>query len=82
MEILPINKELIKYLEDRQLKNKFEKQKKIFEQNIFYPGLNTELLEPKHMKIWSFRIDKKYRVIFIFYKKDIIEIIDINNHYN
>ena len=32
------------------------------------------------MKIWSFRIDVKYRVLFIFHDKDTVEIIDVNNH--
>lgn len=49
--------------------------------NPFYPGLGTELLEPRSMKLWSFRIDRKYRVIFIFQNPTIVEIIDINNHY-
>ena len=29
----------------------------------------------------SFRIDRKYRAIFIFRDKNTIEIIDVNNHY-
>jgi len=63
------------------LDKKFEKQSNLFKSNPFYPGLGTELLEPKEMRIWSFRIDKKYRAIFIFREKDTIEIIDVNNHY-
>lgn len=81
MKILPLHQELSAYLKKRRLEKKFEKQKLIFEQNPFHPSLGTELLEPKHMRIWSFRIDKKYRVIFIFREKDAIEILDINNHY-
>jgi hypothetical protein len=30
-----------------------------------HSSLNTELLEPKHRLIYSFRIDKKYRALFI-----------------
>ncbi|MDP3792609.1 MAG: type II toxin-antitoxin system mRNA interferase toxin, RelE/StbE family [bacterium] len=81
MKILPLHKELEFYLKRRGLKNKFLKQRKLFESNPLHPSLNTELLEPKHLKIWSFRIDRQYRAIFIFHKKDIVEIIDINNHY-
>ena len=33
------------------------------------------------MRIWSFRIDRQYRAIFIFIKKDVVEVIDVNNHY-
>ena len=81
MKIWPLHSEISVYLKKRRLEKKFEKQKLIFEQNLFHPSLSTELLEPKHMRIWSFRIDKKYRAIFIFREKDAIEILDINNHY-
>ncbi len=81
MKILPIHQEIKEYLRKRNLEKKFEKQKQFFEENPFYPSLETELLEPRKMRIWSFRIDRKYRAIFIFREKDIIEIIDVNAHY-
>ena len=81
MKILSIHQEILEYLKRRRLEKKFEKQKLFFEQNPFHPSLETELLEPKEMRIWSFRIDRKYRAIFIFREKDTIEIIDVNNHY-
>ena len=81
MKILPIHLEIREYLKKRNLEKKFEKQKQLFEKNPFYPSLETELLEPRKMRIWSFRIDRKYRAIFIFREKDIVEIIEINNHY-
>jgi len=82
MKILPLHAEILVYLEKRNLKKKFEKQKRIFERNPFHPSLETELLEPKHMRFWSFRVDRKYRAIFIFRNGNSIEIIDVNNHYN
>lgn len=81
MKINPIHQEILTYLKKRGLEEKFEKQKILFEQNPFHPSLETELLEPRKMRIWSFRIDRKYRAIFIFLEKDAIEIIDVNNHY-
>ncbi|OGF49845.1 hypothetical protein A3G55_04050 [Candidatus Giovannonibacteria bacterium RIFCSPLOWO2_12_FULL_44_25] len=81
MKILPLHYDLVEYLRKRQLENKFEKQKQFFESNPFHPSLETELLEPRTLRIWSFRIDRKYRTIFIFREKDTIEIIDVNNHY-
>ena len=81
MKILPLHPELKEYPKARQLEKKFEKQTSLFRENPFHPGLRTELLEPRRMKIWSFRIDKKYRALFIFIEKDIVEIIDINDHY-
>ncbi|KKS37786.1 MAG: hypothetical protein A3G49_05430 [Candidatus Sungbacteria bacterium RIFCSPLOWO2_12_FULL_41_11] len=81
MKILPIREDLKKYLNKRRLEKKFEKQKFLFEQNPFHPSLETELLEPQKMRFWSFRIDRKYRAIFIFLENNSVEIIDINNHY-
>lgn len=81
MKILALHPQIEEYLRKRGLSKKFEKQRKLFEVNPFYPGLETELLEPKHLKIWSFRVDKKYRAIFIFRDADMAEIIDVNNHY-
>lgn len=81
MKILPIHPEIKEYLKKRNLEKKFEKQKKLFEKNPLYPSLKTELLEPRKMRIWSFRIDHKYRALFIYRQKDIIEIIDVNDHY-
>lgn len=81
MNILPLHPALEQYLKHQKLEKKFEKQKRLFEENPFYPGLSTELLEPKSMRIWSFRIDRKYRTLFIFRSTDTVEVIDINNHY-
>ena len=81
MKILPLRFDLGQYLKKRNLEGKFKKQKRFFENNPFHPGLETELLEPRKMRIWSFRIDRKYRAIFIFRDKDKVEIIDVNDHY-
>lgn len=81
MKILPLHPEIQEYLEKRGLERKFAKQLAIFQKNPFYPGLNTEILEPRQLRIWSFRVNKKYRAIFIFRESDLIEIIDVNNHY-
>ncbi|MEK7175719.1 MAG: hypothetical protein AAB693_02885 [Patescibacteria group bacterium] len=81
MIILPLHQEIVNYLKVHQLSKKFEKQYNIFLINKKHPSLNLELLEPKRMKIFSFRVDQKYRAIFIFRGKDIVEILDVNNHY-
>jgi Txe/YoeB family toxin of Txe-Axe toxin-antitoxin module len=81
MKIAPIHQEVTDYLGKRNLEKKFEKQSRLFEQNPFHPSLETELLEPRNMRTWSFRIDRKYRAIFIFLEADLVEIIDVNNHY-
>jgi len=48
------------------IKKKAEKQEKLFRQNCFHPSLNTEKIEPKGKQLWTFRVDKKYRVVFKF----------------
>lgn len=47
MRLLELHKTLAAYLKKRRLEKKFEKQKSLFENNPFHPGLETELLEPK-----------------------------------
>jgi plasmid maintenance system killer protein len=81
MKILPLHLEIEDYLKKHNLKEKFEKQKLFFELDFRYPSLHTELLEPKEMRIYSFKIDRKYRAIFIFHSNNAVEIIDVNNHY-
>ncbi|MDI6791446.1 MAG: hypothetical protein QME81_01070 [bacterium] len=81
MTILPLDPELEKYLRKHRLAKKWHKQKQLFEQNWRHPGLHTEILEPKDLRIYSFRIDYQYRAIFVFVDSGSVEIIDINNHY-
>ena len=80
MKIEPLKDEINEYLKKHQLVKKFQKAKKLFEQDVNYPSLNVEILEPKHLKVYSFRLDKKYRAIFIA-KADEVEIITVTNHY-
>jgi len=81
MRIQPLRGGLIEYLTDRNLTKRWEKQKFLFEQNPRHPSLETELLEPKHLKLYSFRITQKYRAIFVYAGNQQVEVIDINNHY-
>ncbi len=81
MFILPIHAEIVAYLKTRNLSNKFSEKIKFLENDFRHPSLNVEILEPKHLRIYSFRIDKKYRAIFIFRDSQTIEILDANNHY-
>lgn len=81
MNILPLRADLERYLDRHQLRKKWNKQKRLFEQNWQHPSLNTELMEPKDLQIYSFRLDRKYRAIFVIVEANIIEVIDINNHY-
>lgn len=81
MEIKPLRSDLLSFIKRHGLAKKFNKQAGLFRQNPNYPSLNTERLEPKQFKIYSFRIDRKYRAIFGFVDSATIEIVDINLHY-
>jgi len=80
-KVKPVREDLIKYAQKRNILKKLNKQIGLFEKNPSHPSLNTEVLRPKKLRLYSFRIDRKYRAIFIYHKKD-IEIIDINDHYD
>lgn len=81
--VLPSNKLVLKKLKKYGLTRKYAKQIKLLESNIYHPSLNVELLEPKKMGIYSFRIDRKYRGIFIFRKKnEVLEVLNVTVHYN
>lgn len=79
--INPLRKDLESFIDKNNLNEKWAKAKKLFETNIKHPSLNTERLEPKSNKTYSFRIDQKYRAIFIFLDNNYVDILNITNHY-
>lgn len=81
MTIKPLRSDLVKYLKKHHLTAKYEKAKNLFQYDPFYPSLHVELLEPRHRLIYSFRLDRKYRALFIYTGKNEIEIIAFTNHY-
>lgn len=80
MQSKNLRSDLVKYLKTHRLENKFFKQLNILIKDFYHPSLHTEMLHPKSRKVYSFRIDRKYRGIFIIVNSE-IEIIDINDHY-
>ena len=82
MKILPISDKIYNYLKSRQLEKKFEKQIRLLENDLRHPGLNVELLEPREFQVYSFRLDRKFRVIFFFPEpKATIKIMKVTDHY-
>jgi plasmid maintenance system killer protein len=81
MRVNPLRADLVRFLARRKLSHKFRKQLSFFVNNPRHPSLHTEILEPKNTRLYSFRIDQKYRAIFIFIADDTAEVIDINDHY-
>ena len=83
MEVLGLNPQVMKKLKKFGLVKKYEKQITLLENNLCHPSLNVELLEPKKMQIYSFRIDRKFRAIFIFRKpREVIEVLNVTVHYH
>ena len=80
MRIKDLHPDLLNYLKRHNLENRFKKQLNLLLADFRHPSLHTEVLEPKFRKIYSFRIDQKYRAIFIIRNGDVL-IIDINDHY-
>jgi Txe/YoeB family toxin of Txe-Axe toxin-antitoxin module len=80
--ISDLREDLKQYILNHGLSKKWEKAKRLFESDPSHPSLNTELLEPKHRLIYSFRIDKKYRALFICLPDSKIEIIAVTKHYH
>ncbi|MBI2121843.1 MAG: type II toxin-antitoxin system RelE/ParE family toxin [Candidatus Sungbacteria bacterium] len=80
MLIQPLNDRVNTQLNKFQLNKKFDKQLMLFSVNPLHPSLHTEKLEPKHVGLYSFRIDKKYRAIFRI-RKGQAEIVHITKHY-
>ncbi len=79
--IVDLRDDIKQYIEIHGLSKKWEKAKTLFENNPSHPSLNTELLEPKHRLIYSFRIDRSNRAIFICLPNSKIEIISVTKHY-
>jgi hypothetical protein len=62
---MDLRPDIVAFLRKRGLWKKWVKTGKLFETDPSHPSLNTELLEPKHRLIYSFRIDLKHRALFI-----------------
>jgi Txe/YoeB family toxin of Txe-Axe toxin-antitoxin module len=80
MKLKSLRKDLLEYLQEHHLYTKWEKASFLFEENFKHPSLRTELLEPHWRGIYSFRLDKKYRVLF-FITGNQVEVFQITRHY-
>lgn len=81
MQVKTLSPKLTKYLINHNLTEKFNKQLNLFLKNPNHPSLNIEKLSPKTAGLYSFRIDRKYRAIFLIIGTNQAEIVDINDHY-
>jgi len=53
---------------------------RLFRNNPLHPGLKTEKLEPKYKNLYSFRLNKQWRIIFEKDKK-IFSFLILSKHY-
>ena len=65
---------------DKQTQKRADKQITVFKNSPFYPSLHTEKLAPKAKEVWSFRIDKKYRIIFKFLSNGRVLFLTVGPH--
>jgi Txe/YoeB family toxin of Txe-Axe toxin-antitoxin module len=80
-KVLDPREDILKYLRKHGFVKKWRKAKELFENDPSHPSLNIELLEPKHRLIYSFRIDRKYRALFICLPEDNVEVVAVTKHY-
>lgn len=81
LKIYPLSHTVKRALKRHHLEKKFNKQSSLLRQNRFHPSLHLELLEPKRMKIYSIRLDKKYRVLLFFRRQNLVEFLNVTTHY-
>ncbi|MBI5798889.1 MAG: hypothetical protein HZB10_03080 [Candidatus Yonathbacteria bacterium] len=80
MEIKVATPKVFRYIKVHKLDDKWTKAVVLFESNIKHPSLNTELMAPKEEMIYSFRLDRKYRALFMV-KNNTAFVFRVTNHY-
>jgi plasmid maintenance system killer protein len=80
MEIQVVTPRVLAYIRQHGLEKKWDKVRGLFEKDIRHPSLHTELMEPKEEMIFSFRIDRKYRALFVI-KNNQALVFRVTNHY-
>ena len=80
MEIKVVTPKINRYIALHGLQSKWLKCVNLFKNNPKHPSLRTELLEPKEEMIFSFRLDRKYRALFVV-KNSVAFVFRITNHY-
>jgi len=81
MRLRPLRADMVQYMRKRNLTRKYAKASRLFELNSRHPSLHFELLEPRERGVHSFRIDRKYRALFLLVAPDEAEVFSITNHY-
>ncbi len=62
------------------IRKQAEKIEKLFRADSLDPKLKTHKLNGQFNKYWSFSIDYRIRIIFEFYRKDVVRFHSIGDH--
>ena len=62
------------------IQKKAAKQQAIFSRNPFHPSLNSEKIAPKERAVWTFRVDRKYRIAFRFVDGRTVLLLTVGPH--
>ena len=71
-------KELYQQL-PKTIQMKADAKTEIFIKNPFHSSLRTKKLEPHHQEIWSFWVDRDYRIKFRFIRAQEVHFLFIGN---
>lgn len=63
----------------KEIRTRAEKKEAVFRKNPFSPQLQTHKLHGKLKKLWSFSVDRSFRILFEFDGKG-VNFLDIGNH--
>ena len=66
----------------RPVQRKAIRKIEIFQKNPFHPVLRTEKINPPQLNLWTFRIDKAYRILFRFLDPGNVLFILADHHKN
>ena len=80
LEQVLIAEDLIDFLEKRWLEKQYQKAK-TFLLKWYFSLIKFKLRQPKQDKIYSFRINKQYRVFWII-EWNVFKVVDVNDHQN
>ncbi len=64
----------------RKLIAQAETREALFKSNSFHPLLRTHKLHGKDQAVWSFSVNSKYRIKFVFINPTSVLFLDIGTH--
>ncbi len=64
----------------KSIQKKAVRKTELFKNNPYNPSLRTEKLHPQGHRVWSFRVDIAYRIVFTFISANHAEFRFIGHH--